>query len=585
MRTKKYIKQYLLMAFIGFFMASCFDNVPSINDLPQPPVAFTYEIVDENYQIDFYVYATVQFTNTSSLNGAATWNFGDGTTASGNVVTHNFQKAGLYHVELTIDGESIRRPIMINDIVPILSLAPSEHPDGIFEVLNTPVTIIARVPQPVPGMTAEYTWFFPAGTTDASGNEITTFIGENPFEQGGVTFSSVGSQQVRVEVSLQVGDGEPRDLEPGIINVQIALDEIAPTLYIAVRNSNVLALKIPENPTPAIAAIGTYNMGVNSGRMPFNILFHEPTDELFLLDAGARFTFQSVPGDGAGNTGGDGGIRVMSADGNTVASVMRNTGHAFNDPFFGYIHGESLFYTDRNTGIIEIPLNTRDMVSNYSMNALPRMVANDRTCYNGRGISFGAVNSGLFRMGDVWWWGKNTFNSTFGVFRFRDSDIRGYVGPASCDAPSAGAILPGVPIRGLMYDDINQLVYFTVLGPATSSGVYRATVAQLEAVTGLAGLAPYRLAMVNGQNLTTINQDGGIEGANAPFEMIGIPQLALDRATGNVYFGYRSGNPNLKSGLMRINASLPGNNVVEYVIEGIEGITGVSINNTQRKLF
>ena len=366
---------------------------------------------------------------------------------------------------------------------------------------------------------------------------------------------------------------------------QEAYVEKAPVLYFAVRRGNIMALKLIEN-TPNIP----FDTGVSAGATPFNILFNEPTDELFILDAGLRFTFMTFP------VPGDGDIRVMSADGSQVETVLKNRGHEFNDPFFGFIQGNYLYYSNRNTGVMRIPLNTRNVTTNYDTADAPWFFENRTTGWNGRGISYGAVNSAFLRIGDVWWWGKSGFNASFGIFRFRESDIQSERVPsASIPAPEAGAILPGVPIRALLWDDINEVLYFTTIGASATSGVFRATPAELETITSVAGLEPFRLTMaddpdrpeIRGQNLTIrVSTPSGFPSEGfAPFELIGIPQLALDRATGNVYFGFRSGNPNLSSGLMRVNASLPGNEVIEYVIYDIEGITGVAINNKPTRLF
>ena len=65
-------------------------------------------------------------------------------------------------------------------------------------------------------------------------------------------------------------------------------------------------------------------------------------------------------------------------------------------------------------------------------------------------------------------------------------------------------------------------------------------------------------------------------------EFIGICQLALDEATGAVYFGLRSAYPDeVKSGLMRYN---PNTGYIEHVVEGVE-VYGVAVNNTKSKLF
>jgi len=57
--------------------------------------------------------------------------------------------------------------------------------------------------------------------------------------------------------------------------------------------------------------------------------------------------------------------------------------------------------------------------------------------------------------------------------------------------------------------------------------------------------------------------------------------LSLDDTDGSVYFGLRSADATVKSGLMRFN---PASGFIEYVIEGVE-VYGVSVNKTKSKLF
>ncbi len=77
-------------------------------------------------------------------------------------------------------------------------------------------------------------------------------------------------------------------------------------------------------------------------------------------------------------------------------------------------------------------------------------------------------------------------------------------------------------------------------------------------------------------------QNPAKEGAST--EPVGICQLALDEATGCVYFGYRPDPNNTTAppaGLMRYNPAI---GKVETVIEGVE-IYGVTLNQTPTKLF
>jgi hypothetical protein len=453
----------------------------------------------------------------------------------------------------------------IDDVVAVLSLAPTEN--GLYEVL-TPVTFLLELLN-LGDWQEEFLWAFPEGMTDENGNAIKTSDKKNP---GALKFGNVGLQTVSLQIKL---DKQP--LEELTLEVPVAYNQEVPTLYYAVRRGNIMALKLAENLSPAIVN-NPFDMGVFSGATPFNILFNEPTDELFILDAGVRFTFMNPVG-GAPSIG-DGDIRVMSADGSQVETVLINRGHEFNDPFFGFIYGDNLYYSDRNTGVISLPLSTRNLIKHYTLAEQLRVFANDRTCFHGNGINFGAINSGFFRKGDVWWWGKSGFNSIGGLFRFSDEDIHDFVASGSCN-PSFPPLLAGVFIRGVLWDDINQMLYFTTIGITPQAGLFRATIAQLEAITRAVDIEPFRLRTEDGENLIPIVADGRGEGS-FPHENIGIPQLALNRATGNVYFGFRSGNPNVESGLMRFNAAT---GYVEHVITGLEGITGVAINNNRSKLF
>jgi len=111
--------------------------------------------------------------------------------------------------------------------------------------------------------------------------------------------------------------------------------------------------------------------------------------------------------------------------------------------------------------------------------------------------------------------------------------------------------------------------------------LYRCTMEQFNAIGGSKGnLAPYLLKTAGGKSVTPITEAGKDEGGSGEF--IGICQLALDEATGCVYFGLRSAYPDeVKSGLMRYN---PATRVIEHVIEGIE-VYGVAVNNSKSKLF
>ena len=104
MNTIQKIK-YLGIAFVVcLFSFGCVDELPLIESLPNPDVAFTYSVIDSTYRIDYYVGATIQFVSKSAAKGNCTWDFGDGNTAAGNTVTHKYPVAGTYNVKLTVEG-------------------------------------------------------------------------------------------------------------------------------------------------------------------------------------------------------------------------------------------------------------------------------------------------------------------------------------------------------------------------------------------------------------------------------------------------------------------------------------------------
>lgn len=552
---------YIVVTLISLITFSCVDNVPEVEVLPSAAVDFNYKIIDESYQFDYYIGGTVEFTSISFLEGDCVWDFGDGNTATGEKVTHKYSEKGTFYVKLTVaNSKSKTYPIMISDIVPIMSVDPIEG--GICEVLATPISISMELPNPE-GLSEEYLWIFPEGTTNENGDKLTTSTERNP---GKLKFSNVGSQTVRLQATLG-----GRELDEGRVNVQVGYNKEVPTLYYAVKGGNIMALKLASD-KPASMKIFPYDMAISSGKHPLNILFND--ESLYVLDCGQQFTYV----DDADGVLGDGRITVMAKDGSKLETMLTNSGAAFSDPFYGYIEGSNLYFSDRNTGIRTANLKDRNKV--YSLANFPYKVQNQTLGYYGAGYAYGSMNANFGKINGVWYWCK-TFNGT-GIFRFTDADILKELNPGGkgIPAPEAGIALGGMEPKSFVWDNKNKVIYFSIYDTGYG-GVYRCSLEQLNAIGGTRGnLAPYLLKTANGKSVVPITESG--KGEGNPGEFIGISQLALDEVTGDVYFGYRTSDPNeVKSGLMRYNAT---KKVLEHVIEGVD-VYGVAINNTKSKLF
>ena len=84
--------------------ASCVESEPDYKNFPSKDVDFSFAIDGNEYATDFYYVSTIQFTNTSSRQGAVTWDFGDGTSSNEANPSHKYGQSGKYMVTLTIDG-------------------------------------------------------------------------------------------------------------------------------------------------------------------------------------------------------------------------------------------------------------------------------------------------------------------------------------------------------------------------------------------------------------------------------------------------------------------------------------------------
>lgn len=576
---KRDFLKMLLIALLPLCAVSCIENVPEEEVLPRDAVSFEYYIdqeADPKYYLDFYVDSDITFKNTSpqTTQGEPVWDFGDGETAQGDQVTHFYAKGGTYKVTLTIGDFKKVQSIMIAPIKPIVKVVTS---DEICEVRSTLVTFDIELPNPK-NKPATFTWILPMDTKNASDESVDSIVFETSFVGADTIIPvpkdlklwHVGSQQVQLEVKL--GD---EYLDPTSLNVQVAYNNPVPTLYYAVVGGSIMAHKLTGADVDSTMIINSYNLGVASGQHPFNILFHDTL--LYVLDAGKQFYYVND----VNGVLGDGKISVLSKDGSKVQTMITNAGQAaFDDPFYGFINGDFLYYANRNTGIMKVPLKDRDKV--YNITDYPYYVRHNHLQYYGPKLAYGAVSRNFAKIDGVWHW--STCHTSTATFCFTDEDIlKEPVTQGDKDKlPEEGVILEGLKIGSFCYSKKHDKVVFCAMG-TTANCVAVCTYAEWKAFLSQGEVAKKSIKFeekdfASDLSGTLYSKEG------TGVECVGITQIAYDEVNECVYFAYR--NPkkaenNPVSGIYCYNLV---SGEVTQLIANVEAY-GLSVNNTPSKLF
>ena len=570
------IKNFVLLAIMMLAVTSCVDKEPNYGNFPSKDVDFTYQVDGDEYALDFYVVSTVQFTNTSSKSGNVTWDFGDGQTSNEANPKHKYEKAGVYTVTLTVDGAGSKSsPLMIYDIAPVLSVTSQTEP--VVVINDVQVNLGIELPNPE-NLICKYVWKFPEGTKTADGTELTEFVGyshedgtiDNP---GAISFKNIGSQKIELQTWFDV-NGENRRLEDSYVNVQVGTPDPCPTIYYAELGGNIKAYKLVDmSKLPKGTKNLPFDMGVNSGNMPTQLVFAtEKTDagaeqdNVYILDCGKQY--YNVNDED--NTLGDGKITVMAADGSNVNVMITNVGgQAFNDPFQGCTDGTYLYYTDRNTGIRQIPLSTRGAREStiYSSTA-GYFVVNNQLAYYGQGIAYGAIHTGLYiDKSGMFWWAKNYSGN--GIYRFKTSDI-GKTG-AGVKIPHPIVLETTQPRAFTLDEELGKLYVWMTKGNTPGVGFCEYDI-------------PAADQTVEGSNYNKfINMEADPINSTAD-EGVFTTQFAVDPTTHYVYFGFRAlpSDKTYTTGLMYYD---PATKTVHKYMDNNDKILGVCINPRKTALF
>ena len=434
-------------------------------------------------------------------------------------------------------------------------------------VRETPVTLQVGKYYTARQGTKLYTWKFPQGTRKAAnGEEIYEHIGETT---PALTFAHVGGMQIGLEVTI---NGNPLPLET--IEVNVGYNQEAPTLYYATAQGNIKAHKLTNGREPADMAIYSYDLGFYTHHA-FNLLFKDTS--LYVLDAGKQFYYVN---DVNSNLG-DGRISVLSKDGKRIETMISNAGqYAFDDPFYGYVDENNLYYSDRNQGIIKLPLSTRDAV--YNANEHPYYVRHNRLHYYGVGLAYGAISRNFAKINSVWHW--STCHTATAIFCFTDEDI--LENPVTQgdkeQLPEEGKILEGMKVGSFYYSPRHDKVIFSVMEP-NANCVAVCTYAEWKAMYSQ-GDVTKKAITYEGKNFSS-NLNGNLpakEGTGS--ESVGITQMAYDEVNDCVYFAYRNNSYTYMCPPTGIYSYNMATGEVTCLIEGVEAY-GLTVNNTPSKLF
>lgn len=566
----KNIKSILLLM-LAIFVVSCVEVEPDYKDFPTKDVDFVFEVEGNEYTTDFYYVSPIKFKNTSFKKGALSWDFnGDGKVDSKEEnPTYKYDAAGKYYVTLTVEGVGSRTyPVQVMDITPVLSIATQS--DSLVLVDQSVIELAVELPNPE-GKECSFVWEFEEGTTLADGTPISTYEGENP---GALKFKNIGSNKITLKTRFDVAEGgENRALDPSFVNIQVAYTEAVPTLYYASYGGNVKALKvIPEGTLPEGVSNKPFDMGVSCGVTPQNLVYAsvDGSDFIYIIDSGKNFGYQN---DTDGVLG-DGKITVMSADGTYANLVITNVGgHAFSDPFHGCVSadGANLLYTDRNNGVSSVALTARGEVEKrLQSNVSSYNVVNNNTLgYYGRGIAYGAAHSAIYQASDgVYWWPKN-YNAA-GIFRFRQSDI------GVTDAAPTKILLDGATLKAFTLDEKRKHMYCFLTSGEAGVGFAQYPLVKFEEGLGVKDYTTFVKMAV-----------APIAGATDSKEALYVAQFALDKETGNVYFGFTpDGDSDRPTGGLYYYDYAAGT-VVKTPIKNTENdkIIGICLNPRKTQLF
>lgn len=181
-----------------------------VANLP-PEVTVVDPDPDSEFVVDREIPFEVRATDPDGGEVTVQWNFDDGTTATGPLVSHTFTEQGTYEVTVTVigdeGGETVRSvPIQVLNLRPEVSLLAPDP--GSEHLVKTPVTFDARGRDP-DGGDVEFRWSFDDGTTEV-GPRVTHSFSEAGTYTVVLDVTDEEQSTTRTTIKVQVTDLEPR---------------------------------------------------------------------------------------------------------------------------------------------------------------------------------------------------------------------------------------------------------------------------------------------------------------------------------------------------------------------------------------
>jgi len=527
-----------LILLTAFGIASC-EKELEIEEFAGINVDFAYQ----SSSIHYVIGEEILFINKSLVGSSWEWHFGDGTTSTEKDPVHKYTIPATYKVKLIVDGGKyeVEKKLMVSDIVPIVTYSSSD-PSIIYNQSEVLFDVKLLNPE---NLEVSYQWSFPDMTAGEGIDENFNSIEASPK----VTFGTIGSQKVSLTVTM----GE-KQLAPLTVNVRVNYDKAVKTLYYAVKDGNVMARKIIDDLDASVNK--PFDLGYRSGKHPLTMQF--AGDWCYVFDAGSVFTYTAVT---AGK--GDGEIFALAHDGSKRETVIENFGgDAYQDFYYGFIDEQAnqIYWADRREGIFRTSLDTRNM--KFSTDEVGYFVRNNWTGYYGKGIYWGNVNGPIQKLGDTFWWAKNSNGA--GVYRFLESDVKGEPVSSEEPAPESGSLLTSFAIRGIAVDEVNGHIY---------------AASQAHKVIFCFDM--------DGNFVKIVDALGADDGVGGQSENVFVSGMTIDvdeNGDGYLYYAYRgpagSDVPTQKSGIKRYklndDAAAP-----EFFIEGVEAY-GIAIDHQLR---